>query len=250
MNQSHQKRKSKNSTPTHHVTTTMRLSTRKYTIHNHQQTTTTMNTFSRRTYILAFAVASMCLLCRPAYAFSTCKTVAKTHNTALLSTTNDSHGMTEIPTPEISRRSIFQKAMIASFAAFVAKTTTSAPAFALESSSAANDLDSYLYKIIRVREATQQERRLIQTGKFKDIQRANVKLAVKFMVSNYRLADCVLGASAYLKGGNSAQMRAIDVGQTAVQNLQTILEYFDTSDVENIKVRGRMVAVMWTTKLF
>jgi hypothetical protein len=60
----------------------------------------------------------------------------------------------------------------------------------------------------------------------------------------------VVGASAYLKGGNSAQMRAIDVGQTAVQNLQTILEYFDTSDVENIKVRGRMVAVMWTTKLF
>ncbi|KAL3894940.1 MAG: hypothetical protein SGARI_007598, partial [Bacillariaceae sp.] len=68
------------------------------------------------------------------------------------------------------------------------------------------------------------------------MQRANVKLAVKFMVSNYRLADSVVGASAYLKGGNTAQMRAIDVGQTAVQNLQTILEYFDTSDVQNIKV--------------
>jgi len=39
-----------------------------------------------------------------------------------------------------------------------------------------SDLDSYLYKIIRVREATQQEKRLIQTGKFKDTQRANVKL--------------------------------------------------------------------------
>lgn len=68
------------------------------------------------------------------------------------------------------------------------------------------------------------------------MQRANVKLAVKFMVQNYRLSDCVVGASTFLKGGNSQQMAAIDTGQMAVQNLQTILEYFDSSDVENIKV--------------
>jgi len=96
------------------------------------------------------------------------------------------------------------------------------------------DLDSYLYKIIRVREATQQEKRLIQTGKFKDTQRANVKLAVKFMVQNYRLSDSIVGASSFLSGASS--MRAIDAGQMAVANLQTILEYFDTSDIENIKV--------------
>lgn len=100
------------------------------------------------------------------------------------------------------------------------------------------DLESYLYKVVRVREATQQERRLIQTGKFKDKARQNVKLAVKFMIQNYQLSDSINGASAYLTG-NSAQMRAIDVGQSAVQSLQTILEYFDTSDVENIKVRGK-----------
>jgi hypothetical protein len=98
------------------------------------------------------------------------------------------------------------------------------------------DLDAYLYKIIRVREATQQERRLIQTGKFKDRARQNVKLAVRFMIQNYQLSDSIVGASAYLTG-NAAQMKAIDVGQAAVQNLQTILEYFDSSDVENIKVR-------------
>ena len=68
------------------------------------------------------------------------------------------------------------------------------------------------------------------------MQRANVKLAIKFMVQNYRLSDCVVGASTFLKGGNSQQMAAIDTGQMAVQNLQTILEYFDSSDVENIKV--------------
>ena len=66
------------------------------------------------------------------------------------------------------------------------------------------------------------------------MQRANVKLAVKFMVQNYRLSDSVVGASTFLKGGK--QMAAIDTGLIAVQNLQTILEYFDTSDVENIKV--------------
>ena len=68
------------------------------------------------------------------------------------------------------------------------------------------------------------------------MQRANVKLAVKFMVQNYRLSDSVVGASTFLGGGNSNQMRAVDTGLMAVQNLQTILEYFDTSDVENIKV--------------
>jgi hypothetical protein len=68
------------------------------------------------------------------------------------------------------------------------------------------------------------------------MQRANVKLAVKFMVQNYRLSDSVVGASTFLSGGNSQQMSAIDTGQMAVQNLQTILEYFDSSDVQNIKV--------------
>jgi len=100
---------------------------------------------------------------------------------------------------------------------------------------AAPDLNTYLYKIIRVREATQQERRLISTGKFKDRARQNVKLAVKFMIQNYQLSDCIVAATAYLSG-DSVQMRANDAGQAAVQNLQTILEYFDSSDVENIKV--------------
>ena len=132
-----------------------------------------------------------------------------------------------VETETQSRRS-FLGGFIASTAAL---TLNSLPSIAHDS----NSLDAYLYRVLRVREATQQERRLIKSGKFKDIQRANVKLAVRFMVQNYRLGDAVVGASAYLKGGN--QMKAIDVGQSAVQSLQTILEYFDTSDVENIKVR-------------
>lgn len=117
----------------------------------------------------------------------------------------------------------------------MASTTAALTAGSLPTSAAESEtLESYLYRVLRVREATQQERRLIKSGKFKDIQRANVKLAVRFMVQNYRLGDSVVGASAYLSGGN--QMKAIDAGNAAVQNLETILDYYDTSDVENLKV--------------
>ena len=135
---------------------------------------------------------------------------------------------------QLSRRNLLSGAISTAATAVIVMGTNNDPAFAATTKD--TELNSYLYKIVRVREATQQEQRLIKTGKFKDIQRANVKLAIKFMVQNYRLADSIVGASTYLKGGNTQQMKAIDVGQTAVQNLQTILEYFDTSDVENIKV--------------
>lgn len=103
-------------------------------------------------------------------------------------------------------------------------------------------LDDVLYRIVRVREATQQESRLIKSGKFKDVQRANIKLAVRFMVENYRLNDAFVAASTYLDGTNR-RLQASQVGQTAVQNLYTILEYFDSSDVENLKVRR---SLSWT----
>ncbi len=61
-----------------------------------------------------------------------------------------------------------------------------------------------------------------------------MKLAVKFMINNYKLSDSVIAASSYLKG--SARVQASGVGQSAVQSLFTIVEYFDSSDVENIKV--------------
>lgn len=72
------------------------------------------------------------------------------------------------------------------------------------------------------------------------MQRANVKLAVKFMVINYRLSDSIIAASSYLSG--NARMQASGAGQNAVQSLYTILEYFDSSDVENIKVGSDSMA--------
>jgi hypothetical protein len=96
-------------------------------------------------------------------------------------------------------------------------------------------LDDLLYRILRVREATTMETRLIKSGKFKDLQRANIKLAVRFMVDNYRLNDAFLAASTYLDG-TSRRLEASQLGQAATQNLITILEYFDASDVDNLKV--------------
>lgn len=98
----------------------------------------------------------------------------------------------------------------------------------------ASALSDALYKIVRVREATMQEARLIKSGKFKDVQRANVKLAVKFMIQNYRLNDNFVTAASFLESTKSAQ--ASEVGKSAVQYLYTILEYFDSSDIQNLKV--------------
>jgi hypothetical protein len=97
-------------------------------------------------------------------------------------------------------------------------------------------LGDLIYTILRVREATSQESRLIRSGKFKDVQRANIKLAVKFMVQNYRLADTFIAACTYLDG-TDRRLEAGQVGQAVVQNLVTITEYFDSSDVQNLKVK-------------
>ena len=109
--------------------------------------------------------------------------------------------------------------------------------FAAEEEAETKTVQTPLYNILRVREATEQESRLIKSGKFKDVQRANVKLAVRFMVDNYRLNDNFIAASAYLTGDK--RVNAGNIGQNVVQNLYTILEYFDSGDVDNIKVRVR-----------
>ena len=135
----------------------------------------------------------------------------------------------------MSRRAIFTQATAASLI-FVA-TAANNPRAALAAGPAVKraSLESSLYTILRVREATQQETRLIKSGKFKDLQRANVKLAVKFMIENYKLNDAFVGASTYLDG-NDRRVAAVNVGQNAIQDLYTILEYFDSSDVQNLKV--------------
>lgn len=137
-----------------------------------------------------------------------------------------------------SRRSFLSKTLTAVTGGSIAiATAPAAPAIAADEEAS---VQTPLYYILRVREATVQETRLINSGKFKDLQRADVKLAVKFMLTNYRLSDNFIRASAYLQGNK--QIQAGNVGTRVVQNLITILEYFDSSDVQNIKIGSSGIA--------
>lgn len=144
--------------------------------------------------------------------------------------------------PELSRQEWFEQSVkgitgsAATAASLLLLLSNPQPTHAASTPIERKSLDQCLYAIMRVREATFQEARLVTTGKFKDVQRANVKLAVKFILNNYRLSDTIITASAYLDGNNDRRVEAGQVGQSAVQDLQTILEYFDSSDVQNIKV--------------
>jgi hypothetical protein len=151
-------------------------------------------------------------------------------------TTDDAHHRDDDDVASsVSRRSLIQSVPLVASGIFA---LSSRPVLAADSKPARSleSLESYLYTILRVKEATIQETRLITSGKFKDAARGNVKLAVKFMLNNYRLSDAVIAASAYIDD-NNRRLAASDAGQAAVQNLYTILEYFDSQDVANIKVR-------------
>lgn len=116
-------------------------------------------------------------------------------------------------------------------------TESSAPKASIFNDS---EKEKALYSILRVREATQQESRLIRSGKFKDLQRANVKLAVRFMLNNYKLGDNFVTAGSFLD--SSKRIQAGEAGQAASQNLYTILEYFDAQDVNNLRVGNDSMA--------
>lgn len=196
-----------------------------------------MITFSRLAMPLAWlAVFFVCDGFAPARVPSGSDTQRRTDQPLFANKEKDDMPLTSHNDGILSRRTLFQ-----STAAIVLSSTAASFVGAVPAAQAAERraLEDLLYTIVRVREATQQETRLIRSGKFKDVQRANVKLAVKFMIENYKLNDAFLAASNYLE--NNKRMSAVNVGQNAVQDLYTILEYFDASDVQNLKVRLPLV---------
>lgn len=94
-----------------------------------------------------------------------------------------------------------------------------------EGQAEARDCNEAIYLVLRVQEATQQEERLVKSGKFKDLQRANVKFAVNLMLTNYQFLSSVNQASTLSAKAYEASM----VGREAVEALQQILEYFDSA---------------------
>ena len=79
-----------------------------------------------------------------------------------------------------------------------------------------------LLLILRVKEAAAQETRLIKSGKFKDLQRNSIKLAISLMLDNYQLLDNINKAARF--AGGSRSQEAYSVGQGAVEALQSVLE--------------------------
>lgn len=94
-------------------------------------------------------------------------------------------------------------------------------------------LEEALYLISRVQEATVQQERLVTTGKFKDVQRNSITMALNMMLNNYALSDQVVTASAYVNNKNLV-MQASAIGNEAVDALETAKEYFGTP----LKVSG------------
>ena len=192
------------------------------------------------------AIFILCLLvgAEPVAAFSTWKLASPRNDCpnqvcyllAKTSSINDSNAIIELP----KRRQVIQSCILLGWN-LVSSYPVKADLYE-ETTTKGYDDESLsaellpLYYILRVREATEQESRLISSGQFKDVQRANVKLAVRFLLQNYKLSDNVIVSTAKLIADSSKRQAATEAGQRAVENLYTILEYFDSRDVENLKV--------------
>ena len=92
-------------------------------------------------------------------------------------------------------------------------------------------LDQDLLLILRVQEAAGQEARLVRTGKYRELQRLNIKRAIGMMIDNYDLRDRFVRASASAPSGKL--QAAADFGNNAVENLIQVLEYFPSNLVAN-----------------
>jgi len=88
--------------------------------------------------------------------------------------------------------------------------------------------------LLRVKEATQQEMRLIQSGKFKDIQRNDIKMAVSMMVTNYDLK----GTTEILSTRASDKAKFDNLARDTQEYLTTILTYFSSASTKDLEVKA------------
>jgi len=86
-------------------------------------------------------------------------------------------------------------------------------------------LQDALVLISRVQEATVQEERLVTTGKFKDLQRNSIRMALTMMMDNYRLGDQIVIAAAFIEPSTKV-LPASQIGNEAVDALVVANEYF------------------------
>jgi len=85
-------------------------------------------------------------------------------------------------------------------------------------------LNEQIVGILRVKESCGQETRLISTGKYKELQRLNIKRAIRMMVDNSSLQDRMVTATAFISMDD--QTKANNYARSAIEGLVQILEYF------------------------
>mmetsp|Transcript_14139 Transcript_14139/g.34235 ORF Transcript_14139/g.34235 Transcript_14139/m.34235 type:complete len:213 (+) Transcript_14139:2-640(+) len=85
-------------------------------------------------------------------------------------------------------------------------------------------LKESIYLILRVIEATAQEERLINSGKYKDLQRKSVKNAASMMLENYALEKNLVKASIFVPQDQVAEAQRISA--EAAEALSQIVGYF------------------------
>mmetsp|Transcript_1712 Transcript_1712/g.3302 ORF Transcript_1712/g.3302 Transcript_1712/m.3302 type:complete len:157 (-) Transcript_1712:255-725(-) len=98
----------------------------------------------------------------------------------------------------------------------------------------------------RLKEAAAQEARLIKTGKYRELQRLNVKRAVGMMIDNYDLSGRFVRASAVAPRDKANA--AASFGNTAVESLVQILEYFQVDLVANELTKEQQTFVLKALK--
>eukprot|EP00965_Chrysotila_dentata_P056887 1887589-Pleurochrysis_carterae.AAC.1 len=107
-------------------------------------------------------------------------------------------------------------------------------------------LQQELVSILRVQEAAAQEARLVKTGKYRELQRLNVKRAVGMMIDNYDLSGRFVRASAVAPRDKANA--AASFGNTAVESLVQILEYFQVDLVANELTKEQQTFVLKALK--
>mmetsp|Transcript_15392 Transcript_15392/g.49189 ORF Transcript_15392/g.49189 Transcript_15392/m.49189 type:complete len:232 (+) Transcript_15392:20-715(+) len=148
------------------------------------------------------------LLCLPAAsALSPCPVRVRSHSSAAACA------------PLSSRREALVGAALAALAG-CASPASAAP----KDGRASINLQEELYALLRVQESTMQESRLVKTGKYRDLQRLNIKRATRMMLENSDFATRFNKASAFAP--RDQVMQATTYGNTAVEGLNQILEYF------------------------
>jgi len=129
--------------------------------------------------------------------------------------------------PFASRRAVLQTGTAAAALIFAGPESVAAAGVKMPKV----DLQEELVGILRVQESCSQQTRLVKTGKFKELQRLNVKRAIRMMIDNSDMQSRFARATVYVDRADVPT--ATEAGNTAVEALTQIIEYFPQDLVAN-----------------